>query len=242
MQDRSPRFRRAPQNLNCHRIGDRALEIISALDRFSYLNTALLLHIVPGNRKVTQRHLHRLYHLGLISRLSRQGGTTSEFVYFLDNPSALELFADQKPCDRTTLHWDRIKRNRQRMQRQQPSSGGHLLFIEHELMISRFHALVELACLAAPQLAQLQSWRQGPEIWSTTNRGNTARMPHRPDAFFTLFFPSAPEGKRHSNFFYEADRNTCPNHGWLGNSLLIVNISILGSFNWITEFEGSARC
>jgi hypothetical protein len=33
-------------------------------------------------------------------------------------------------------------------------------------------------------------------------------FPHRPDALFTLRFPSAPEGQQRSNFFYEADRGT----------------------------------
>ncbi|MDA2929351.1 hypothetical protein MYX84_05290 [Acidobacteria bacterium AH-259-O06] len=34
----------------------------------------------------------------------------------------------------------------------------------------------------------------------------TETLPHRPDAFFILHFPQAPEGQRYAHFFYEADR------------------------------------
>jgi hypothetical protein len=36
----------------------------------------------------------------------------------------------------------------------------------------------------------------------------TERIPHRPDAYFTLYFPKREEGKQYSSFFYEADRRT----------------------------------
>jgi hypothetical protein len=69
---------------------------------------------------------------------------------------------------------------------------------------------------------QLESWRQGPSLWNRVeapklyydDRGawreldGSESLPHRPDAFFTLYFPTAPEGQNRAHFFYEADRKT----------------------------------
>jgi hypothetical protein len=65
----------------------------------------------------------------------------------------------------------------------------------------------------------LAQWRQGASLWDTvaapklSYQGNqlfetreTETLPHRPDAFFTLYVRDAPEGEQYRNYFYEADR------------------------------------
>src|SRR5207302_1489681 len=67
----------------------------------------------------------------------------------------------------------------------------------------------------------LEVWKQGAELWQQVEvpavkfedgrlveLGTTELLPHRPDAFFTLYFPGNPEGKQRSHFFYESDRGT----------------------------------
>jgi len=75
-------------------------------------------------------------------------------------------------------------------------------------MISAFHANLETAA-RSNAATEIDRWVQGPPLWSSVSDGRKRFLPHRPDAFFTLRFPNAPEGQQLSNFFYEADRNTC---------------------------------
>jgi hypothetical protein len=52
-----------------------------------------------------------------------------------------------------------------------PDQEGKLLLIQHELMLSRFHFLLEMAC-RHPKLAphvQLEQWKQGPELWNSVD-------------------------------------------------------------------------
>jgi hypothetical protein len=85
---------------------------------------------------------------------------------------------------------------------------GKFLFIRHELMISDFHASLEIGCRASEGRVELARWVQGAALWSSVRMPSKQTLPHRPDAFFTLRFPLAPAGQQRSNFFYEADRAT----------------------------------
>ena len=102
-----------------------------------------------------------------------------------------------------------------------PDAQGKMLYTQHELMVSRFHAMVELACRKFAGKVQLEQWKQGPELWNRVECPKVKKdgetwiessdrepLPHRPDAFFTLYFPGKPEGQQRSHFLYEADRGT----------------------------------
>jgi hypothetical protein len=95
---------------------------------------------------------------------------------------------------------------------------GRLLFLKHEVMISRFHGMLELACAASNGAIELTNFEQGPRLWSKvevpklafrngtwTELDETENLAHRPDAFFTLSFPNTEREDHH--FFYEADRH-----------------------------------
>src|SRR5207302_136810 len=117
-----------------------------------------------------------------------------------------------------------IRSNRERDYAQlhrDPDVQGQVLFIQHELMVSRFHALLELACRKFAGKVELVQWLQGAQLWNRVEvpkvimqDGRLAELaelmplPHRPDAFFTLRFPSKPEAAQLSHFLYEADRKT----------------------------------
>jgi hypothetical protein len=100
---------------------------------------------------------------------------------------------------------------------------GKVLYIQHELMISRFHALLELACRKFAGKVELEQWKQGTELWNRIELPKVSQdkdggtwieqqqreyLPHRPDAFFTLYFPGNPPEEQRSHFLYEADRGT----------------------------------
>jgi hypothetical protein len=70
------------------------------------------------------------------------------------------------------------------------------MHLQHELMISRFHAMLELACWRSNGRVELHQFKQGSELWNKVDvpvmrfngqrwfeSDKTETLPHRPDAF-----------------------------------------------------------
>lgn len=152
-----------------------------------------------------------------------RGKNPSEFYYYLDNPAALELLV-LNGVERESLEFDEVRRNREKRYcdvndpKHTEEMQGKLLFLKHEVMISRFHGMLDLACASSNGSIELRNFEQGPRLWSkvevpklTLRNGawleldETEHLPHRPDAFFTLSFPNTDREDLH--FFYEADRH-----------------------------------
>jgi Replication-relaxation len=210
---------------------------VAIIERYRFVPTSQLVRLMPGDQKNNHRHLQTLYHHGLINRfcLPKYGGP-GEFIYYLDSSKSLEtlreagLLGELAEVDRRRRE-EVIRLNRESKYTQlhrDDDVQGKVLFIKHELMVSRFHAVLELACRKLAGRVFLEQWKQGPELYSrvevptvrplrrdeTTGRlvweeqSKLQYVPHRPDAFFTLYFPSKPEGRQRTHFFYEADRET----------------------------------
>jgi hypothetical protein len=231
MQQRLRKYRRDPRHteaLGNRQITDRSLEIISNLSYYRFLPTSLLVALIKGDARITQRHLQVLFHRGLINRFTfPRIGNPGEFIYYLDNTQALELLIEQEWSERAGLPFEEVRRNKEKDYSaiHDPARvddlQGRLLFLKHELMISRFHAMLELVCNKLNRKVELTDWRQGSELWHTVEvpklrferpkdgqaEGRwfeaeaTEILPHRPDAFFTL-----KRGEQELHFFYEADR------------------------------------
>jgi hypothetical protein len=137
-----------------------------------------------------------------------KNGSRGEFIYFLDNAKGLRRFVEYSKLAASALDWSQIKSNREKYGHAGADSVGQFLFVNHELMISRFRADLELGCKASIGRTELEKWMQGSALWSKVDAGSGKTLPHRPDAFFAIRFPNAPEGQQRSNFFYEADRGT----------------------------------
>ena len=209
IQQRLPKNRRAPEAVAGNRVTERGIEIVKTVARYRFLLARDIVRLVGGNEDVTHRHLQQLYHQDLVGRfilpeLARRG----EFIYFLDNPTGLRQLTEVSKLDTEKLPWFEIRQNREKYSQKEFHSIGRFLFIHHELMISAFHADLEVA-VRSDAIAEIERWVQGPSLWSSVSDGRRRTLPHRPDAFFTLRFLNAPEGQQLSNFFYEADRNTC---------------------------------
>jgi len=205
LQKRLPKFRRAPEGVVGKTITARGLAIIEIIGRYRCISTKDIVRLAGGNEDVTYRHLQQLYHQDLISRLALpKNGGHGAFIYFLDNPKGLRSLSQNSRLDTSGFDWKQIKANREKREQ---TSIGRLLFVEHEEMISRFHAGLELAARNSAGRAILSRWTQGSELWDSV-QANGNNLPYRPDALFSLEFPNAAEGQRRSNFFYEADRQT----------------------------------
>jgi hypothetical protein len=156
MQKRLRKFRRdpsAPEALGKRQITERSLHIIANLTFYHFLPTSLLLRLVAGDVRTTQRHLQMLFQFGYINRFTLPAvHRNQEFIYYLDSPTALELLIEHEWGEREHLNFETVRRNREKAYSDIHKSGtaeerqGRMLFIQHELMISRFHACLELAC------------------------------------------------------------------------------------------------
>jgi hypothetical protein len=123
---------------------------------------------------------------------------------------------------------EEIRNNREKDYAAAAIRGQHMQlgFLQHSLMISRMHFMLEMACRQSGGSMQLEAWSQGgpltghkvqvPKIkssrqrndyfWEETNEMD--RLPVEPDALFTLGCADGRGGQRQAHFFYEADRGT----------------------------------
>jgi hypothetical protein len=244
-QQRLKKFTRDP-NYAAHsrnrQITERTLQIIAIIERYRVIPTSLLLRLVGGDPRNAYDHLKHLYQKALVNRFCFFGptGRPLEFNYFLDNPEALKILIARSEVDPESLDFRSVRLNREKLTplldaaaasvRQDASklldtneeaeelSEGKRLFLKHELMISRFHGMLELACRASGGQIKLAAWFQGPilhhyvEAPKITLRNGawhrqegTEKLPHQPDALFTLHKTDSTEPL---HFFYEADRKT----------------------------------
>ena len=94
--------------------------------------------------------------------------------------------------------------------------------LHHELMISRFHYTLEKAFGSSNGAIKLVGFYQGSMLWhevevpkirqqengSFIETDEIETLPHRPDAFFALHFPTRSGEEKTQFYFYEADRKT----------------------------------
>lgn len=230
MQKRLPKYRRTEESFQAlanRQITDRSLDIISYLSHYNFLPSSLLVHLIEGNEDITYRHLQMLYHRKLVNRFAFPSTLNpGEFNYYIDNSAALDLLIDAGWAKPQDPDFERVRYNREKQYDTihfEPKRQGSLLYLNHEIDLSRFHAMIELGCRASKNTIELLDWSQGPELWHTVTApkvkfdgqqqlwgeaSETERLPHRPDAFFTLRFHDQPEGKQDEHFFYERDRKT----------------------------------
>jgi hypothetical protein len=228
MQQRLKKFSRDSKSMaavSSRRITETSVHIVATIHDYKIIPTSLLVRLIPGHEKNVQRHLQQLYHKGLVNRFAfMRGKNPGEFHYYLDNAATLHLLVDHgaNPDD---LDFEEVSRNREKAYSDVNSPKrieemqGRLLFLKHEVMISRFHAMLEMACRESAGRIELENFQQGPVLWNKVEVpkmicrdgrwqqvDETELLPHRPDAFFTLSFPGDPRRKA-MHFFYEADRH-----------------------------------
>jgi hypothetical protein len=209
-------------------ISDRDLDIIEAILRYRFIPASALVRLVGGNEDVTHRRLRKLWEWSLINRWVFPGiRTHSEFHYYLDNRNAIDTLVQHgRVSEPHPQMLEEIRNNRDKDYAGAAYRGQHMQlgFLQHSLMISRMHFMLEMACRDSNNV--LQAWTQGPELAGrkvevprikSTRRENeyfwqedtrTEMVPVEPDAMFSIrFHPAVHEGWV-AHFFYEADRGT----------------------------------
>lgn len=214
-------------------ITERDLDIVEAILRYRFSPTSEVTRLVGGHPDVTFRRLRMLWEKQVINRFAfPKIPNHGEFIYYLDNRLALELLAQhQRLVEIHPQMEEELRLNREADYAGAVVRGQHMKlgFLQHSLMISRLHFMLEMSSRSAEGTVQLADWRQGgelrdrkvevPEIKSRRVEGTneytweeqarTYRLPVEPDALFSLRFPS-PSGDQLSHFCYEADRGTMP--------------------------------
>jgi hypothetical protein len=234
-QKRLPKYSRTDESKEKFantRVTEIDLHIVANLAHYRILPTSILVKLVPGSEAAIRRHLKKLYHLRILDRfhIPRPAGRNpGEFIYVIYSTAALDWLLEHEWSERGDLDYEQARYNRERpySDLNDPTKAeevqGRLLHVSHELMISRLHACLELACRQSGGDVELIDWRQGTEtnqqvfvpkvvydkqrdLWGETTA--TERLSHRPDAFFTLRFPKREGDLQEVSFFYEADRKT----------------------------------
>src|SRR5450759_3232106 len=198
-----------PETRRSGHITDRDLDIIEAVLRYRFCSAAQIVRLAGGNEDVTHRRLRRLWERGLVTRWAFPGFRTySEFHYYLDNRTPLDLLAERRRLEINPQMLEEIRSHREKDYACAAVRGQHMQlgFLNHGLMVSRMHFMVEMACRKSGGIVALETWCQGgqiaghkaevPKVRSSRHGGElfwqevdeTERVPVEPAALFTLRF------------------------------------------------------
>src|SRR6266700_1567665 len=153
VQDRLRRFKRQPEKLESRQLTGKGLEAMAIIERFRFVPSSLLVRLVNGGQRNNYRHLQTLFHKGFVNRFALPTiyGMPGEFVYYLDTLPSFRLLVQRGLIQTTEADRKRreelIRLNSEKAYHQlhkDPDQQGKLMYIQHELMVSRFHALLEL--------------------------------------------------------------------------------------------------
>jgi len=214
-------------------ITERDLDIIEAILRYRFSPTSELTRLVGGHEDVNVRRLRKLWEWGYVNRFAFPGiRTHSEFIYYLDSTKTLDLLIHHRRVHEIHPQMaEDVRLNREADYAGAVMRGQHMKlgFLQHGLMISRLHFMLEMASRTSGQV-ELASWHQGAELrghkvdvpelrsrriegsneYAWEERDSFIRLPVEPDALFTLRFPSRPPNHQLVHFCYEADRGSMP--------------------------------
>jgi hypothetical protein len=178
----------------------RDLSILDLVYRYRFVEARHVRALIGGSGQQVTRRLQGLFHNGFLGRYARRERMRLELdpgapliAYGLETKGARALerfFATD--TEATPVQWKKEYSRRTEW------------FLEHQLMISNFRCVLELALRATPD-AELVTWCQGKRTWLRVSIPESRRRFVRlaPDAYFVL---RRDNEVRH--FFLEADRST----------------------------------
>jgi hypothetical protein len=142
------------------RITDR--DIFDAVLRYRFCSAAQIVRLTGGNEDVTHRRLRRLWEHSLVARWAFPGVRShSEFYYYLDTREPLDLLAERRHFEIHPQMVEEIRSHREKDYAGAAVRGQHMQlgFLNHGLMISRMHFMVEMARKISGGRIALEAWR-----------------------------------------------------------------------------------
>ena len=184
------RFRKPPFVMTA-----RDAEIVRLVSEFRVMSSEDLQQLLSGSKQAILRRLQKLFHHGFLDRpRSQRTQGNGRMVYALGQHGA--EFLAQESGRTVSVDWS--EKNRQL----------HTQYLEHALMISRFHVAVRQAQACGKVV--LERWCPDGFVRESAvieHEDRTERIPIAPDALFIL--QSLTDGGR-IHCFLEADRGTMP--------------------------------
>ena len=106
---------------------DRDLDILDAVLRYRFCSASHLVRLVGGNEDVTHRRLRYLWECRLLNRWAFPGiRTHSEFFYYIDNRTAVNLLAENRGLQIHQQMLDEIDNNREKDYGMAAYRGQHM--------------------------------------------------------------------------------------------------------------------
>lgn len=223
-----------PDSVYGGRISERDLQVLEIVLRYRFSPVSELLRLCGGNHTTTKKRLTWLWRKGLIGRFAfvePKRLSHSEFHYFIDNRAVLDLLVEYGRIGEIHPQMEKeVRQNREAGYSAAwlDSSSAQLLFLRHQLMISRLRFMLEMSCWGSGDKTELSMFRpdldafrikapalaakraeNGRYEWAETDKEE--KLPIKPDAIFTLTHRGGDTSPpRALHFAYEADRSTMP--------------------------------
>lgn len=169
------------------RLQPRDEELFRDLNVYRFMDTEQILALYPHGARNTRRRLATLFHMGFLDRPVQQKAFAKQgmsLIYGL-GPQGKEFFVDDE--------WEPKERKPKEVT---------FPYLQHAMMISRFHSSFILALRRRKPEEHLTTWMQGVELKRALKRENR-ELDLVPDAFFQV---EGPKGTL--SFFLEADQGT----------------------------------
>ena len=165
-----------PDELPAHRFQDTDTFILQKAGEYRYITTAMLIAITGASRYVVNERTKKLFHHGYLGRRHfphpHTDGGSSPSIHVLDYKGRTWLSQNNAIDDRylrsitpQTIHSPTAERE-----------------LEHSLLCSHVHAVIEATCRSTPNL-RLDFWHNESKEFYTRVADDGLTHPVRPDAF-----------------------------------------------------------
>ena len=189
-----------PDELPAHRFQDTDTLILTKAGEYRYITTAMLQAITGLSRRVINSRTMTLFHHGYLGRRHlahpQNGGGSSPSIHVLDYKGRTWL-------SQNTDIEDRYLRSITPMSTHSPTAEREL---EHSLLCSHVHAVIEATCNTNPTL-RLDFWHNESKEFYTRVVDDGLTHPVRPDAFSQISVLQGGEWRPYP-ILWEFDRST----------------------------------
>lgn len=189
-----------PDTLPAPRFQDTDTLILAKAGEYRYITTAMLQAITGLSRRVVNERTQKLFHHGLLDRRHlahpQNGGGSSPSIHVLDYKGRTWL---SQNTDIENQHLRSITP----ATTHSPTAEREL---EHNLLCSHVHAVIEATCRSNPNL-RLDFWHNESKEFYTRVSDDGLTHPVRPDAFSQISVLQGGEWRPYP-ILWEFDRST----------------------------------
>lgn len=185
---RLPRYKRAEADVSLA-ITPRDLQILATIESFRLLDSAHILALTHGSDQGILRRLQKLYHAGLLDRLSPRftpGGGSDKMIYAITNKGI------------STLQKEGLLKEVSATDRNAQNRDLHDFSIQHRLLVSHIRAMFMLACQADRSSQSRENLGNDHAMFSSVCQ---AKQPPQENSLAQQHLPGKPPAGAHALSF-----------------------------------------